>query len=519
MNRWGAAVAALVMGWAAPAAAQVVPSPLIAPVVFHWPQLQTAYPTLEGGAVGDASVRFWRRQTKDLESAGFNGQLFQISFHDEWSQRNHLEALRQIRAERLAAGQPPPPRVLPFFAAESFVEYSAPKDVLSAAGFEQFYQTIRRFFLMYSEYFPAPASGPARLDLSMLATVGGKVFVGLWWVPLKDYQLPGDFFIKVNDRLERDFGVRAFWSTHDHWAAGDPDDLNYLFNGMAPLQRGKHPVYLAVDLLVGFWPPNLVNYKRDYFVPRAGGATYSAGWDALAALTPKPDIVLVESYNEITEGSHLMPSWPVGHTPGDGHWTGDPDDPRCAQQPCHPVEYTDTWGSSNPWHYLDLTRRRIDEWLRTAPPGSDRVAPHAWLRSPRDGDVVSDAIRLSVVAAAVKALREVGLYLDGDLVYRATSSFERLLKTWALPNGVHRVRVESVDQAGNRDSDVADIIVVNPSGGAASRIGAAVGQAGSGGALDTSDCTRFEPVAAGSDSGSAPLVTLRAVRVPCLVRD
>ena len=130
-----------------------------------------------------------RRKTSS--PPGFNGQLFQISFHDETSQRNHLEALRQIRAERLAAGQPLPPRVLPFFSAESFLDYNDPKDVLSASGFEQFYQTIRRFFLMYSEYFPAPASGPARLDLSMLATVGGKVFVGLWWVPLKDYQPAG----------------------------------------------------------------------------------------------------------------------------------------------------------------------------------------------------------------------------------------------------------------------------------------------------------------------------------------
>jgi hypothetical protein len=315
--------------------------------------------------------------------------------------------------------------------------------------------------------------------------------------------------------------VRAFWSTHDHWAAGDPDDLNYLFNGMAPLQRGKHPVYTVVDLLVGFWPPNLVNYKREYFVPRAGGVTYSAGWDTLVALTPKPDIVLVESYNEITEGSHLMPAWPVGHTPGDGHRTADPDDPTCALQPCHPVEYTDSWGSSNPWHYLDLTRRRVDEWLRGAAPGADRVAPHAWLRNPRDGDVVSDAVRLSIVAADDVALREVNLYLDGDLVFRTSSSFERLLKTWALPNGVHRLRVESVDQAGNRDYDVADVIVANPTAGAASRIAPAVRAIGSSDdpRNAAADCTRYEPVAASSEGVGAPLVAMRAVRAPCLAKD
>ncbi len=518
MSRLGSAVV-LALWCAVPVTAQVVPAPLIAPVVFHWAQVQTPYPTLDGGAVGDASVRFWRRQTKELESAGFNGQLFQISFHDEASQRNHLEALRQIRAERVAAGQSLPPRVLPFFAAESFVEYSTPKDVLSAAGFEQFYQTVRRFFLVYSEYFPPPASGTVRLDTSMLATVGGKVFVGLWWVPLENYRLPGDFFIKVNDRLERDFGVRAFWSAHDHWAAGDPDEINYLFNGMAPLQEGRHPVYRSVDLLVGFWPPNLTNYKREYFVARAGGVPYASGWDTLLAASRRPDIVLVESYNEISEGSHLMASRPVGHTPGDGHWTGDPGDPRCAEQPCHPAEYTDTWGSSNPWHYLDLTRRKIDDWLRGTAPGADRVAPHARLDAPRDGDVVSNAVRLSVMAADDVALREVSLYLDEDLVYRTTGSFERLLKTWALPNGVHRLRVESVDQAGNRDSDVANVVVVNPADGPASRVGAAVGQAAGDRSLESSDCTRYEPVAASVETAAVPFVKFRAVRVACTGRD
>jgi len=285
------------------------------------------------------------------------------------------------------------------------------------------------------------------------------------------------------------------------------------------LQRGRHPLYAVADLLVGFWPPNLDNYKRDYFVARAGGLAYASGWDALIAGSPRPDIVLVESYNEITEGSHLMPSWPVGHTPGDGHWAGPPDDARCALQPCHPVEYTDTWGSSNPWHYLDLTRRKIDEWNRGAAPGVDRVAPHAWLKTPRDGDVVSNAILLSVVAADDVALRDVSLYLDDDLVYRTTSSFERLLKTWALQNGLHRLRVDVVDQAWNRDSDTVDIMVTNPAGDPASRIAAAVASPTGSSAFDSADCTRFEPVAAGSDTAGPPMVKFRAVRVPCTGRD
>ena len=291
---------------------------------------------------------------------------------------------------------------------------------------------------------------------------------------------------------------------------------------MAPLQRGKHPVYTVVDLLVGFWPPNLVNYKRDYFVPRAGGVPYSAGWDALAALTPKPDIVLVESYNEITEGSHLMASWPVGHTPGDGHWTGDPDDPKCAQQPCHPVEYTDSWGSSNPWHYLDLTRRRIDDWLRGPVAGADRVAPHAWLRSPRDGDVVSDAVRLvggrggRRGAARSESLPGWRPGLQGPRT-RSRGSSRRGPCPTACTVCASRPSIRRETATRTWPTLLWRILTA----GIASRIAPAVRAIGSGDEAGSAvlDCTRYEPVATSSEGVGAPLVTLRAVRVPCLGRD
>lgn len=511
------------------AAAQVVPSPLIAPVVFHWAQVQTAWPTIEGGSVADASVRFWRRQIALFESTGFTAQLFQVSYHNEPSQRNHLEALRQMNAERAGTAQGPPPRIVPFFAAETFAEYFEQKDVLSPAGFEEFYQTLRRFFTMYSEYFPPDSGQPARLNRSMLATIDGKLFVTLWWVPLTDYRLPGDFFVKLNDRFEHDFGFRAFWSTHESWSPGDPDDINYLFNGAAALQRGRHPIHLIVDLLVGFWPPDLINYQREYFVPRAAGATYAAGWDALIASPTRPEVVLIESYNEISEGSHLMPSWPVEHRPGDGHWTGRGDDPRCESKPCHPVEYTDLWGPANPWHYLDLTSRKIREWLAgPAPAGADFVAPHVLILTPQTGESAGGAIPLHVVAADDVSLRVVNLYLDGALVLTSGGSIERPLKTWTLTNGVHRLFVEAFDQAGNRGTDSSDFIVSNPAVGPSAFVGAAPHAPGSDDARPAGDvrfgpvrgplCRQYEMAVPASAAANPPPVAIREVLVPCLVR-
>ena len=444
---------------AAPAAAQVDPDPLIAPVVFHWGQVRSAWPTLEGGAIGDGSQAFWARQDTLLESAGFTAQLFQVAYGWEVSQRNHLAALRQLRLSR--PGGPLPPRIVPFFAAETFPEYFGRKDVISEAGFDEFYQAIRRFFVMYAEAFPSEPGWKGPLDPELLAKVDGRVFIVLWWVPLTSYNLPGDFFERLSDRLEQDFGFRAYWSGHVDWSRGGPGDVNFLFNGSAKVHWGRNPAHPSADLLVAFWPPNLSDYTRDLFAARDAGAAYSSAWDEVIASRTKASIVLVESYNEVTEGSHLMPSWPVSHSPGDGHWSGTPDDAHCAALPCHPVGFTDTWGP-NPWQYLDLSRRKIREWLRGPPPGdADEVPPHAFIAAPRADEVVSGATPLKVAAADDRALREVRIYIDGWRSLTEKGPIDRRLKTWALAEGRHVIRAEAVDQAGNTGADTREFVVRN----------------------------------------------------------
>ena len=447
----------------APAAAQVDPDPLIAPVVFHWGQVRSAWPTLEGGAVSDGSRAFWERQDALMEAAGFTGELFQVAYGWELSQRNHLEALRQRRASRPRG--PLPPRIVPFFAAETFPEYFGRKDVLTDAGFESFYQTLRRFFVMYAEVFPPAPGQKGPLDTELLAKVDGRVFITLWWVPLTSFDLPGGFFGRLNDRLERDFGVRAYWSVHEAWMKGGPDDLNFLFNGSTKAQWGRNLAHPSVDLLVAFWPPNLVDYTRGLFAARDAGSTYAAAWDQVIASRTRPSIVLVESYNEVTEGSHLMPSWPVSHSPGDGHWSGTPDDAHCAAQACHPVEFTDAWGA-NPWLYLDLGRRKIREWLRGPAPGdADEVPPHAFIAAPRSGEVVSGAAALKVVAADDRSLREVRVYIDGWLSLTEKGSVDRRLKTWILADGPHLLAAEVIDAAGNGSIETCAFFVRNGAGG------------------------------------------------------
>lgn len=454
-----AGLAVLLSVLPAPALAQVDPDPLIAPVVFHWSQVQTAWPTLEGGSAGDTSQAFWSRQIALMETAGFTGQLFDVTYGSEAAQRNHLAALRERRMSQ--PGGPLPPRIAPFVAAEAFAEYGTPKDVLSPAGFEVFYQAIRGFFLMYAEYFPARPGQKGVLDPELLAKVDGRVFVVLWWVPLKSYALPATFFDSLNVRLERDFGFRAYWSVHEWFAGGGPDDVNHLFNGTERLQKGRSTAHPSVDLLVAFWPPDLTNYTVDLFAARDGGAPYSAAWDAVIAASPRPSIVLVESYNEISEGSHLMPSWPVSHAPGDGHWSGPFDEEHCAGQPCHPVAFTDAWGPENAWHYLDVSRRKIREWLDGPAGSADVVPPHVFIAAPRPGAVVSGPTPITIVAADDKGLREVRVYLDGFLLLTGTGSMDRRLKSWNLPDGTHTLSAEATDRAGHTDVATNEFVVRN----------------------------------------------------------
>ena len=172
-------------------------------------------------------------------------------------------------------------------------------------------------------------------------------------------------------------------------------------------------------------------------------------------------MVFVESYNEVTEGSHLMPSWPITHSPGDGHWKG-PEDLLCMTQPCHTVEFTDTWGPANPWHYVDLTRKKIREWLEGAPAGDpDLIAPHALIVAPRDGQEVSGVTSLRIAAADDRSLREMRVYLDGFLLLRATTSLDIRLKTAFLANGPHVLAAEVTDQAGNTSRNVSEFFVRN----------------------------------------------------------
>jgi hypothetical protein len=426
---------------------------LIGPVVFHWfnateGQFQTVWLPLEGRRAWDGSVRFWRRQEKDIMAAGFNMILFEVPFSWEQEQRNHLTAIRERRNESL-----PVPRIAPFFAAESFESYSERKDISTAEGKDAFYRKIRDWFLLYRDVFRLEPGG--RIDPSQLAFVNGKVLISLWWVPLKDDYVPSGFFDSLNDRLYADFGFRGYWSVHDYFRRGGADEYNALFNGAAPVKIGTNR---SASLLVGFWPPG-PDYPPGTFLARDSGRSYSEAWDRLIAMRGSIDRIYVESWNEYSEGSGMYAAQPMSHSPTDGHWAG-VSDARCWSEPCHPVPETDSWGAAGPWTYIDLTREKVDRFLRGGSAG-DLVPPHIVIAQPGDGQTVSGNIRFKTYASDDVGLKRLEFFLDGALVDVSPIPFDYLLKTLFLADGVHELRVAAYDLSGNSDSDSVAVLVDN----------------------------------------------------------
>lgn len=340
---------AIANAYVPPAAAGTPPPGLVTPapeerwagpVVFHWfglppspGQFQAVWLPLEGRSAWNGSVAFWTKQERDIIDAGFNFIFFQVASGWEPEMQNHLQANKALLDQGQWA-----PKIAPEFASESWDCYYCPKDFRTEAGKNASYQVIRNFFNLYFDVLPR----------ERLVTVSGRVLIFLWYVPGCEDADPG-IFSYLNGRLMQDFGFTAYWTTHTCWAGYQPDEVNYLFNGVEPFKLGSSR---NADLMPGAWRPD-DSYPPFVFLARNAGEPYRAAWDQVLASRDALDRVYVESWNEYTEGTGLFEAQPMTHTVGDGHPTT-VDLSTCWDNPCHPIEYNDTWGS-DPRLYIKIS--------------------------------------------------------------------------------------------------------------------------------------------------------------------
>jgi len=290
-------------------------------------------------------VEFWRRQDRLVVDAGFNFIFFDVARGFPESMRNHLLALRAARA----AGQEVP-LVAPFFAPEAFECAPCRKDFAGVSGFGGLLEAMRSWFSMALSIL-----GPEGL-----ATVDGRrVLVGLWFLPGAE-TAPEGMLDEIGTILEAEFQVEPWWSTHRVWSGAGADEINFLFNGLSPMQAGSGR---NADLLVGFWNVEQPDDRR--FRARAAGTTYETAWRRLLARRDEFDRVYVESWNEYTESSGLYPAVPVGHTVWDLHRRVR-DLRRCLTEYCHLTVRNDLWGT-DPFLYVRISREMAGRFLARTP--------------------------------------------------------------------------------------------------------------------------------------------------------
>lgn len=354
------------------------PSTWRGPVFFHWVSMnddgtqrgQWYSPWLphEGRAAWDGSVEHFAEHTLFVSYTGSNMLLFQYARWYEREMWNHVEAIRRLHdpgyrqatmdavTERegvdvfqgLTASDLPVPKVMPFLALESFPEYFREKD----------FHTDEDRELFFAEVVTVLDRLLGELGRDALAWMDGKLLMGLWYVPgCRD--APADLLPWLNDRIEQRYGFRAHFTAHDGWKNAGPDELNWLFNGMDPFRVNEQG---NVDVHAGFYP----THKTTAFLARDHGAALTTGLgyvDSRIDQDEPPRVLLVESYNEYSEGSGVYPAR-CAVLPDDAVTANSPSE--CTDTPCvasNEVAFEDAWGDCDdpraPYLYLDLLRDHL----------------------------------------------------------------------------------------------------------------------------------------------------------------
>jgi len=202
------------VGW--PAFAQVDPDPLIAPVVFS---LVAGQPPRgrrsKAERLATASQAFWQRQISLIESAGFRpavpGVLRRRTVQRE-SPRRHADCGGSASlAARSAAHRA-------FFAAETFADYLAPKTCFLLQASSASTRPFAQFFTMYAAYFPrGRTEGNVGSECWRRST--GECSWSCGGCRWRATTCRRASLQTLSDRLQRDFGFRAYWSVHDGGSA------------------------------------------------------------------------------------------------------------------------------------------------------------------------------------------------------------------------------------------------------------------------------------------------------------
>ncbi len=265
----------------------------------------TDHPLYRGGDYAYDRPEWWRLQMAKVREAGINfvalvyWGLPGMDHSDHPVARSLLwsnigaRTLAGVIEEQLAHGG----RVMPvgMFYDTSTLRYNhleRPIELSQEWGEEWFYETIRDFFSLI------PPCAWARIDGEPIVILYGADFAA---------GISEDLFDYADARFREDFGVGLHIIKNIDWP-GEADGV-ISWGGALGLS-----VHTAAALGPGY-DHSAVPGREPLIVDREGGAFYCRNWENLLARHPhvRPRLVMVETWNELHEGTEVEPTLEYGH--------------------------------------------------------------------------------------------------------------------------------------------------------------------------------------------------------------
>lgn len=204
-----------------------------------------------------------------------------------------LEALVKAQEQMLTAKRRPPK--IGMFYDTSTLQWNADHyhaDLTTREGQEWFYVSIRDFFSM------VPPKLWAMVDYRPLLFLYAAAFA-------KDYNQQAIDFVYT--QFEKDFGCRPYIVREASWNRVRTDSV-YAWGG------ALNPQILDVAAIGPGYDHSAVPGRQPLVRDREGGKFFERSWEQILRMNPKrrPFIVMIETWNELHEGTDICPSREYG---------------------------------------------------------------------------------------------------------------------------------------------------------------------------------------------------------------
>lgn len=231
------------------------------------------------------SIDWWMREMRDVRSANIDFILpvyWGVPGYDSWSFQGIYKMVEAFDLMKNSGDEPP--KVGLFYDTSTLQYNPANKhvDLTTDEGKQWFYNTIRDYFSIV----------PPRL----WAAIDGRPIIFLYSSAFAAKQDPNalDF---VYRSFERDFACKPYIVKEVSWKGNA--DATYAWGG------ALRPQWHDVVAIGPGYDHHAVPGRKPLVVDREDGEFYERAWKEILSSERKPNIVMIETWNELHEGTDI----------------------------------------------------------------------------------------------------------------------------------------------------------------------------------------------------------------------